>query len=66
MIHVRFEGRSFDVSEKTLGLKGPASDYVVRERLAQHLDIGRGRLDGYVVDRLTSGDLVVRPEAVYG
>lgn len=66
MIHVRFEGRSFDVSEKVLGLKAPASDRTIRDRLAQHLDVGSGRLEGYVVDRLESGDLVVRPEAVYG
>lgn len=66
MIHVRFEGRSFDVSEKALGLKAPASDQTIRDRLAQHLDVGFGRLQGYVVDRLESGDLVVRPEAVYG
>ncbi len=66
MIHVRFEGRSFDVSEKVLGLKTPASDRKVREGLARHLDVGFGQMEGYVVDRLASGDLVVRPEAVYG
>ena len=66
MIHVRFEGRSFDVSEKKLGLGLGASNRQIRERLAQHLDVGFHRLEGYVVDRRPSGDLIVRPEAVYG
>lgn len=66
MIHVRFEGRSFDLQENKLGLNASANDKAIREALAGHLDVGIGRLAGYVIDRQPSGDLIVRPEAVYG
>ena len=66
MVHVRFEGRSYDMTETQLGVTAGMNDTAVKERLAQHLDVGRDRLQFYVVDRRPSGDLIVRPEAVYG
>ncbi len=66
MIHVRFEGRSLDIAEASLGVTANASDVAVKERLGQHLDVAQERLSGYVVDRRPSGDVIIRPEAVYG
>lgn len=66
MIHVRFEGRSYDVQELTLGLEKPANDRLLLERLARFLEIDYRRLEFYVVDRRPSGAIIVRPEAVYG
>jgi hypothetical protein len=66
MVHVRFEGRSYDMTENQLGVTAGMNDTAVKERLAQHLDVGRDRLQFYVVDRRPSGELIVRPEAVYG
>lgn len=66
MVHVRFEGRSFDIAEAKLGIASNASDTAVKERLSQHLDVAQDRLNEYVVDRRPSGDVIVRPEAVYG
>ncbi len=66
MVHVRFEGRSYDMTETQLGVTAGMNDTAVKERLAQHLDVGRDRLQYYVVDRRPSGDLIIRPEAVYG
>ena len=66
MVHVRFEGRSLDVTERELGVTTGMSDVEVKERLARHLDVRQERLREYVVDRGPSGDLIVRPEAVYG
>jgi len=66
MIHVRFEGRSFDLPEKKLGLKAGFSDAEAREQLARYFDVGLRRFDGYIIDRRSSGDIIVRPEAVYG
>jgi hypothetical protein len=67
MVHVRFEGRSYDLDERNL-LNGSdtMSDTTIKAGLAQHFDVALSRLDGYVVDRLPGGDLIVRPEAVYG
>ena len=66
MVHVRFEGRSYDLTRRALGLNGHGHDADVKARLAQHFDIRPERFDHYVVERRPSGDLIVRPEAVYG
>lgn len=66
MVHVRFEGRSYDVTENDLGLRTGMNDSQVKERLAVHFDVKRDRFSDYVIDRRPSGDLIIRPEAVYG
>lgn len=66
MVHIRFEGRSFDLTETQLGITTGMNDIAVKERISQHLDIHTNRLSAYVVDRRPSGDFIIRPEAVYG
>lgn len=66
MIHVRFEGRSYDIREDHLGMAGLQSDLEIRTCLANHFDVDQSRLDEYVVDRRPNGEVIVRPEAVYG
>lgn len=66
MVHIRFEGQSFDVAESQLGITNGMNDKILKERLANHLDVNRNRLESYVIDRRPSGDLIIRPEAVYG
>jgi hypothetical protein len=66
MIHVRFEGRSIDLCERKMELTASASDGEIKARLARHFEVGIERFRDYVVDRGPSGDLIVRPEAVYG
>lgn len=66
MVHVRFEGRSYDITERALGVTTGMNDHAIKERLAQHFDVNGDRFQFYVIDRRPSGDLIVRPEAVYG
>ena len=66
MVHIRFEGRSVDVAEAQLRIASGMNDLAVKERVARHLDVNAERLFGYVIDRRPSGELIVRPEAVYG
>lgn len=66
MVHVRFEGRSYDVTERHLGIDAEMGDRAIKERVARHLEISARRLEPYVVDRRPGGDTIVRPEAVYG
>lgn len=66
MLHIRFEGRSYDIAESHLGVTTSMSDAAVKEKLAQHFDVSLERFQYYVVDRRPSGDFIVRPEAVYG
>lgn len=66
MVHIRFEGRSYDIPENQLCLTAGMNDATIKERLAQHFDVNRDRFESYVVDRRPTGDLIIRPEAVYG
>ncbi|MBD0369991.1 MAG: hypothetical protein ICV60_04095 [Pyrinomonadaceae bacterium] len=66
MVHIRYDGRSVDVSEAELRVHTGMNDAEIRERVARHFDIGPRQLEFYVVDRTPSGDMIVRPEAVYG
>jgi hypothetical protein len=66
MVHVRFEGRSLDYNEAVIGIHASMNDEQIKNHVAQHLDVARNKLDLYVVDRSPSGDLIIRPEAVYG
>ena len=66
MLHVRYNGRSFDMNERVFGLRFGMTDADIKERVARHLEVGLGRLEDYVVDRRPNGDVIVRPEAVYG
>lgn len=66
MVHIRYEGRSVDVREQQLGVSTGMTDREIRQQVARHFDVGAKQLDDYVVDRTPNGDLVVRPEAVYG
>ncbi|KST66152.1 hypothetical protein [Mastigocoleus testarum] len=66
MIHVRFQGRSYDITQSQISLDSNMSDVAIKERLAQHFDVNLISFESYVIDRRPSGDLIVRPEAVYG
>ena len=66
MVHIRFEGRSLDIPETQLGITTGTSDVAVKEQVSRHLDVNTNRLSTYVIDRRPSGDLIIRPEAVYG
>ena len=66
MVHVRFEGRSYDYADGDLEVTTGMSDSEVKAQLARHFEVASERFAGYVVDRSPTGDLIVRPEAVYG
>ncbi|MEZ5582859.1 MAG: hypothetical protein R3F37_08900 [Candidatus Competibacteraceae bacterium] len=66
MIHVRFEGRSYDLAMDSRGIHAQLPDHEIKVRLAQHFEIALDRLNDYVIDRRPNGELIVRPEAVYG
>jgi hypothetical protein len=66
MIHVRFEGRSWDVPAGALALSRESTDAEVKAALAGHLDVALDRLAPYVVERHETGNLTLRPEAIFG
>jgi len=54
------------MSETQLGIRSQMNDMAVKERVARYFDIASDRLQFYIVDRRPSGDIIIRPEAVYG
>lgn len=66
MVHVRFEGRSCDLEETRLQITAGMNDTEIKAKLAQYFDVSDYRFADYIIDRPSSGDLIVRPEAVYG
>jgi hypothetical protein len=66
VVHVRFEGRSLDVPQADLDVGAASSDNDVKRALARHLQTPEEKLRDYVIDRHDTGNMTVRPEAVFG
>jgi hypothetical protein len=66
LVHVRFDGRSFDVPLADLNVAGPGGDNDIKRAVARHLEIPEVRLHNYVLDRHETGNVTIRPAAVFG
>jgi hypothetical protein len=65
-VHVRFEGRSWDIAFALLDLGNTSADEEVRTALAGYLRVPVLKLARYVVERHANGNITLRPEAVFG
>jgi hypothetical protein len=65
-LHVRFEGRSLDVRLADLDIGPQSTDDQVKQALAVYLDVPVQKFRDYVVDRHSTGNMTVRPEAIFG
>jgi hypothetical protein len=66
VVHIRFEGRSLDIPLSEMDLGRLSSDADIKRAVARHLDVAEARLRDHVIDRHETGNLTVRPEAVFG
>lgn len=66
VLHIRFDGRSFDIPLSDLDLGALSSDADIKRALAAYLNVPEAKLRDYTVDRHDTGNLTVRPEAVFG
>ncbi len=66
IVHIRFQGRSWDIPVSELDLGGFANDDQVRSAVANYLDVRAADLRFYVVERHANGNLTIRPQAVFG
>src|SRR5207249_193985 len=66
VVHIRFDGRSFDIPQGDLDVGAASSDAAVKRALVQYLEVADAKLRDYVVDRHETGNMTVRPEAVFG
>ena len=64
-IHVRFQGRSFDIPLAEVDIGALSTDEQVKSAVANHLEVPNSKLSAFVVDRSESGDLTLRPDAVF-
>lgn len=66
MVHIRFEGQSWDIAFGVLDIGEASSDPNVRRALAGYLQVPERKFTPYVVERHANGNITVRPEAVFG
>ncbi len=64
MIHVRYQGRSYDINNQNVN--GSRNAQEIKQFVARFLDVKLKDLNNYVVDHRPNGSVIVRPEAVYG
>ncbi len=64
-IHVRFAGRSEELSTAQLKQADLASDSAIKHALASYFDLPQFYFDDHVVVRNNTA-IIVRPEAIYG
>lgn len=65
-LHVRFDGRSIDVPIDDLDVGQFSSDVEIKHALAGYLEVPVAKFNHYTVDRHETGNLTIRPEAVFG
>lgn len=65
-IHVRVDGRSYDLPSDRLGIDERSTDAQIKQTIARHLEVPVDRLSDSVIDRHANGNLTIRPEAVFG
>jgi hypothetical protein len=66
VVHIRFEGRSRDIALADLDVGPLSGDNAIKQALARFLEVPEAKLRDYVIDRHETGNLTVRPEAVFG
>jgi len=66
VLHIRFDGRSFDIPLSDLDVGLLSSNEEVKAALANYLSVPEVKFRDYTVDRHETGNLTVRPEAVFG
>jgi hypothetical protein len=66
VVHIRFEGRSVDVPQGELDVGIASSDHEIKRALARYLETPEANLRDYVIDRHETGNMTVRPEAIFG
>jgi hypothetical protein len=66
VVHIRFEGKSLDIPQGDLDVGAASNDNEIKRAQARHLEVPEAKLRDYVIDRHETGNMTVRPEAVFG
>lgn len=65
-LHVRIDGTSEDIALSTLRITQGSDDETIRTALANHFDSAVDKFRSMVIERHATGNITVRPEAVFG
>ena len=66
VLHARVNGASHEIALDVLGITGSASDQAIREAVARYLDLAPANLRNSVIERHDTGNITLRPEAIFG
>lgn len=66
LLHVRVDGRSLDIPLRDLDVGNLSSDHEVTDATARYLNVPARVLRDHVIDRHETGNLTIRPQAVFG
>ena len=66
VVHIRFDGRSLDIVQSDLDVGAASTDNDIKRALARYLEVPEAKFRDYVIDRHDTGNMTVRPEAVFG
>jgi hypothetical protein len=65
-LHVRYDGRSADISLAELDVGRVSTDAAIKQAVANYLAMPVEKFRHYTIDRHETGNLTIRPEAVFG
>lgn len=66
VIHIRFDGVSRDIPLAHLDLSDLSGDAEIKRSIAAYLEVPEAKFRDYVLDRHATGNLTIRPAAVFG
>ncbi len=66
LLHVRVDGRSVDIPLQDLDVGNLSNDREITAAAARYLDIPTRTFRDHMIDRHETGNLTIRPQAVYG
>jgi len=66
VVHIRFEGKSQDISVSELDIGQTSTDEQIKSAVASFLDVEPAKLENYAIERHENGNYTIRPEAVFG
>lgn len=66
LLHIRVDGRSLDIPLRDIDVGDLSSDREVTAATARYLDVPARMLRDHVIDRHETGNLTIRPQAVFG
>lgn len=66
VIHIRFDGVSRDIALTRLDVGNLSGEGEIKRAVAGYLEVPEAKFRDYVLDRHPTGNLTLRPAAVFG